>query len=805
MTTQPTRKALMQKIAALEAALEERRGHDETNCTEETFSLKVIEHAADGICVCHAIDVFPFVRFTFWNQAMVDLSGYDLETINRLGWYQSVYPDPEVQARAIARMSVMREGVDIQAEEWEITRADGRKRTLRISTAVLAHDNDRPQVMAIMHDVTERRRAEEALDRRRKELEAKLNLADRALQFSDAKYHTLFMNAGDAIFIHDLDGRIIDANQNALGMLGYSKSEISALKIAALHPQNALEKSRWAFETILREGHVRFETDLINKQGEVIPAEVSSNLFEIGGNQVIQGIVRDIRERKAVERARREAYDIIAQSPVVVFLWQNVADWPVEYVSPNVDRIFGYSAQDFINGRVVYRSVVHAEDLDRVAHEVTTYSQEPDREEFTHEPYRIVGRDGAIRWVSDRTFIRRNPQGVITHYQGILEDVTERRRIDKEMLKMEKLQSLGVLAGGIAHDFNNFLTGIIGNLSLAKLEIRPNDPVARTLNEMAKAAARAKDLTQQLLTFSKGGEPVKRTARIGELVREAAQFALRGSNVRCDLQIDADLRPSEIDEGQIAQVLHNLMINADQAMPDGGAVRIGGTNVTLPPDNPYALAAGDFIQLTIQDQGLGIKPEHLKKVFDPYFTTKQKGSGLGLAVTYSIVAKHDGQLTVDSKLGEGTVFTILLPAADSAAVVAHRVHPQLVIGSGRILVMDDEVFIRDLATRMLQKMGYTVTVAEDGRTAVAMYREALEADRAFDAVILDLTVPGGMGGKATVRALQTIDPDVSALVSSGYSNDPVMASYQDYGFCGAVKKPYLIQEMGNLLKKVIGG
>ena len=744
------------------------------------------------------------------------------------------------------------------------------------------------------------------------------------------------MNAGDAIFIHDLDGRIVDVNQSALQMLGYTKSEIGALHIAALHPPDALEKSRWAFETILREGRVRFETDFINKQGEVIPIEVSSSLFEIGGHQVIQGIVRDIRDRKLAEHARRETFDIIEQSPITVFLWRNTEDWPVEYVTRNAARIFGYSAEAFQTGRVVYRDVVHPEDLERVVDEVATYSREPDRVEFTHEPYRIVARDGTIRWVSDHTFIRRDPQGAITHYQGVLEDitderqaadrlaaekerlavtlrsigdavittdqdgrialmnpiaehltgwsesdaagelltaivqivdertgqpcvnpvdqviaggqivgltnhtmlidkdgreyfitvsgapifdrqdrilgvvlvfrdVTERQRIDKEMLKMEKLQSLGVLAGGIAHDFNNFLTGIIGNLSLAKLYIQPNGPVARTLDELEKAADRAKDLTQQLLTFSKGGQPVKRTARIDDLVREAAQFALRGSNVRCDLQIEADLRPSEVDDGQIAQVLHNLMINADQAMlPDGGTVRIRGTNVTLPPDNPYALASGDFIQLTIHDKGLGIKPEHLKKVFDPYFTTKQKGSGLGLAVAYSIVAKHDGQLTVDSKLGEGTVFTILLPATDAAATAAHRVHPQLVIGRGRILVMDDEAFIRDLATRMLQKMGYTVSVAEDGGTAVALYREALEADRAFDAVILDLTVPGGMGGKKTLRTLQAIDPDVRALVSSGYSNDPVMASYQDYGFCGAVNKPYRVQEMGKLLKKVIG-
>ena len=217
------------------------------------------------------------------------------------------------------------------------------------------------------------------------------------------------------------------------------------------------------------------------------------------------------------------------------------------------------------------------------------------------------------------------------------------------------------------------------------------------------------------------------------------------------------------------------------------------------------LDSGEYIQLSIRDQGMGIKTAHLKKVFDPYFTTKQKGSGLGLAVAYSIIAKHNGQLTVASTLGKGTTFTILLPASEHAKVAAIKTNHQLTLGSGRILVMDDEDFIRDLAATMLEKMGYDVALAEDGQRALAMYREALETDKAFHAVILDLTVPGGMGGKETMQQLLSIDPDVRAIVSSGYSNDPVMAGYASYGFYGAVKKPYLVQEMSQILNEVIKG
>ena len=777
--------------------------------------------------------------------------------------------------------------------------------------------------------------AGEALRDDREDLERKLAMATHALETSDAKYRDLFENAGDAIFIHDLEGTIINANQRALALFDYTKAEILAIKIPVLHPPQAMEKSRWAFEKILREGHVRFETDFINKHGEVIPAEVSSCLFEIDGQSVIQGIVRDIRERHLVEKARRETFAIIEKSPVAVFLWRNTADWPVEFVSQNVSRIFGYSAEAFLTGRVVYRDVVHPEDFDRVIHEVRTFSQEACRLEFTHEPYRIVTEDGRIRWLNDHTVIRRDHTGAITHFQGIVEDITdgrlaaiqltaekkrlavtlrsigdavittnregrielmnlvaedltgwpeseavgrpllevfrifdertrepcanptdqviasgqtvgranhtllvardgrefyiedsgapilddrgeivgvvlvfrdttERKQIDKELLKMEKLQSLGVLAGGLAHDFNNFLTGILGNLSLAKLDIKPNDSVARTLDEMEKAALRAKDLTQQLLTFSKGGIPVKDTVSIVELVREATQFALRGSNVGYALEIDKDLRPAEVDSGQMAQVFQNLVINADQAMPDGGTITIRGRNVTLAPDNIYALTPGEYVELTINDQGLGIKADHLKKVFDPYFTTKQRGSGLGLAVAFSIIAKHDGHLTVDSKLGVGTTFTMLLPAAARAVVSDAPRRRHLETGLGRILVMDDEDFIRTLAVKMLDKIGYEAVVAPDGESAVILYREALGSGRAFDAVILDLTVPGGMGGKETLRQLAALDPDVRAIVSSGYSNDPVMAQFNRYGFRGAVKKPYLVQEMSSVLKAVVG-
>jgi CheY-like chemotaxis protein len=320
---------------------------------------------------------------------------------------------------------------------------------------------------------------------------------------------------------------------------------------------------------------------------------------------------------------------------------------------------------------------------------------------------------------------------------------------------------------------------------------------------MEKAALRAKDLTQQLLTFSKGGEPVKRLTQLYILVRDAALFAVRGSNVRCQFDLPADLWHAQVDEGQIAQAIYNLMFNADQAMPEGGVVFISGENVNLSAERHNTLKPGKYIKMSIQDQGTGIRKEHLQRIFDPYFTTKHKGSGLGLAVTHSIIEKHFGKITVSSELGAGATFNIYLPALSEKAVESESATETIITGSGRILIMDDEKFIQTLVSQMLVKMGYETTVASNGAEALRLYREAMEADQPFDAVILDLTVPGGMGGKETIQKLLIIDAQVNAIVSSGYSNDPVISNYGAYGFKAAVTKPYLIRDMERALRTAL--
>ena len=315
----------------------------------------------------------------------------------------------------------------------------------------------------------------------------------------------------------------------------------------------------------------------------------------------------------------------------------------------------------------------------------------------------------------------------------------------------------------------------------------------------------AKNLTQQLLTFSRGGSPVKKTASILELVRDTCEFAARGSNVRCEFSIPDDIYPVDVDVGQISQVISNLIINAEQAMPEGGVIRVRLENVSVSERDGLSLKDGKYLKLSIKDQGVGIPAKILPKIFDPYFTTKQKGSGLGLATAYSIVKNHEGLITVESEPGVGTIFHIYLPASEKAMIGDKDSDRSVVAGEGKILLMDDEEMIRDMASEMLSLLGYEVDVARDGEEAVELYCLAKDSDNPYAAVILDLTVPGGMGGRETIRRLMEIDPDIRAIVSSGYSHDPIMSDHKRHGFSGVVAKPYSAEELSRTLDSVIKG
>ena len=419
--------------------------------------------------------------------------------------------------------------------------------------------------------------------------------------------------------------------------------------------------------------------------------------------------------------------------------------------------------------------------------------------------YSLVKRDGSEYPAEISASVLQDSAGGPTGFVSAIRDITERKKMEEERQRAARLESVGVLAGGIAHDFNNLLTGIMGNIGLAKRYVEPEEKAFDRLLEAGKASLRARDLTQQLLTFAKGGTPVKKTASIAELIKDSATFALRGSNVRCEFCLPDDLWVAEVDEGQISQVISNLAINADESMPEGGIINMSAKNTAIRTGSSLPLRKGKYIEIRVEDHGTGIRKEHLERIFDPYFTTKQKGSGLGLATTYSIIKNHNGYITAHSELAVGTTFHIYLPASQNPISVKKEVivEDTLANGKGRILIMDDEEVIRELLLQELSDAGYEVELTKDGAEAIEQYAKAKKSGQPFDAVIMDVTIPGGTGGKEAIKQLLEIDPEVEVIVSSGYANDSIIVDFRDYGFRAAIAKPYKITELEKTLHSVV--
>jgi len=502
---------------------------------------------------------------------------------------------------------------------------------------------------------------------------------------------------------------------------------------------------------------------------------------------------RGLAQMKSGEglREREELFHTLCDSaPIGIFRADSEGN--NIYCSPGWERITGMPASEGMG--MGWVKGIHPDDLEE--HWKVWNESVASGHFYSHEHRRLTPQGKTI-WVRTLANPLKSPDGIISGYVGTMEDITELRNARQDMLKNQKIESLGVLAGGIAHDFNNILTIILGNVSLARLQLHDPEKVTKRLEEAENATARAKDLAQQLLTFARGGEPVKKIIDLRGLLREAARFALRGSNVRGEFTLADDLWPVEADEGQLFQVIQNLVLNAVQAMPEGGTVTISAENAGSPQRGKR------FVKISVADTGAGISENHLQRIFDPYFTTKQQGSGLGLATCYSIIRKHGGKIRASSTLGKGSTFHISLPAAERESLSEPCSGTEASRGGRRVLVMDDEEDIRKVTQAILEEVGYTVESVENGSDAVDLYLQRKEEGAPFSAVILDLTIPGGVGGKEVIEKLIRIDPEIKAIVSSGYSTDPIMANYRDYGFCAVLIKPYRTQDMIRILQEML--
>ncbi len=512
----------------------------------------------------------------------------------------------------------------------------------------------------------------------------------------------------------------------------------------------------------------------------------------------------EINERKKGEKKVRDSEEkyrmLIEMLPQAIVIIQ---DRKPIFGNRRAHELFGYEESDDISV-IDALSLVQEQERERVDQfardRLAGRSNSPD-----HYFSTLKKSDGTEFYAElHAKKIRYDGKGAV---QFVINDISKRKKMEEEVHKVKKLESIGVFAGGIAHDFNNLLTGILGNIALAKVKTSEKNEIFKWLHEANEACCRAKELTGQLLTFSKGGLPVKKTATLNELIINSALFMLRGSNVKCEFDIAPDLWPVEVDEGQFVQVINNLVINGDQSMPSGGVIHIRAENSTIYQGSGLPLVRGDYVRILIKDEGVGIPEKYITRVFDPYFSTKEKGSGLGLAICYSIIQNHGGCIVLDSEAGKGSCFFIYLPASPGKEVEGVEQGSEegpVVFGSGRILVVDDEEMIRKVLGEMLTHLGLKPVYTDDGVEAIELYRRAAVSNQRFNAVILDLTIPGGLGGRETIKEILQVDPAARVIVASGYSNDPIMADYSSYGFQGVLAKPFDIEEVQAVLEKVLG-
>ena len=466
------------------------------------------------------------------------------------------------------------------------------------------------------------------------------------------------------------------------------------------------------------------------------------------------------------------------------------------FVNERMMDITGYTLEELITMNPF--RLIHPDEVHRVINGIKKLKKQGSLNALKS---RILRKDGRALTVLFNGKIIRHEERL--SMMGTIKDITDFEAMQNDLLKQEKLRSLTILAGGIAHDFNNFLTGIMGNLSILKMELKhaKNEEMIETIDEALEACGKARGLTAQLMNFTKSGTPAKEAASIEEIIKESAEFSLRGSKSRCEFHFHKALPMVRIDPVQISQVIQNLVLNAAQAMPEGGIVRIYVDAVDVNENYPLPLGPGRYIKISIVDNGKGIPEEHLGKIFDPFFTTKEKGSGLGLSVCYRIVKNHNGHIEVESEEGKGTAVHVYLPLEEVNPTEIRKEGNSQRIVRGKVLVMDDEELVRDLVKRGLKKKGISVDVASEGEEAVKKYREALGSGSPYNAVILDLTVPGGMGGVEAARMILKMHPEANLIVSSGYSEDIVLSEYTKYGFKACLPKPYTIQK---LIKTVEG-
>ena len=737
-----------------------------------------------------AIFIHQQGSFVYANPAATEISGYPIDELLQMKFWELVHPDIR---EMVKNFGIQREaGANVpQRYEMKIITKQGNTKWIDFNAATI-HYHGRPAIMGNAIDITDRKQSEQDL------------LAEKE------QFRILAATSPSSIFIHQ-QKTYIYVNPAFCLLTGYSEVELKQMNFwEVIHPD--MREMIKKYDLRHKDGQAppkRFEVKILTKQGAIKWLDFSAELITYQGKRATIGNAIDITERKIV------AQELVAEKERLAVTLSSIGDGviatdlsgKITLINNAAERITGWKNNSALGQKLTDVLALTMRNNGDLPEDLLQQVQKTGTPFYRQEQVSIFTKDGEERIIADSAAPIQGQDGKTIGIIIVIRDITEKVRTRKELETAQKLESIGLLAGGIAHDFNNLLTAIYGNISLAKMYPDDHHKVFHYLDKTENSLSQAKGLTQQLLTFAKGGAPVKQlVANIGTLLEEVAKFSLRGSKIHLQVELADDLWPASIDTGQFSQVINNLAINASQAMPDGGTLSIRAENILLSPKG----AAPDkqkepYIKITITDQGIGISKKHLDKIFDPYFTTKHEGSGLGLAMVYSIIKNHHGRIQVQSELGVGTTFTLLLPAMEGAAQSnqneSHHEDKSQPFHA-RILVMDDEEIIREVCGEMLMALGHTVAYAADGQEALEKYQQAMKEEKPFDLVIMDLTIPGGMGGKETIEKLLKIDPQAKAIVSSGYSHGDVMAHYQDYGFQGVAAKPYLLNDLNKILQKL---
>lgn len=632
----------------------------------------------------------------------------------------------------------------------------------------------------------------------------------RKLKGREEKYRAIFDAPSDGIFIHDPDdGHFLEINAAVFDMFGFRPQELfgrTVAEVSAGYYPYTMEGAAERIRKTLTDGPQRFEWHCRKKDGTLFWAEVSLRAMQYGDGRAVLALVRDVDNQK------KFAEELAAEKEQLAITLRSIADGVI--TTDNEDRVVlvnkvaevltGWGQDEAVGKRLTDVLCLSYQKTEMAGQDSAQdiWAAEQTVQDFGHMI--LVARDGTRRVVAHSSASIFDPAGAVVGVVLVFRDITEQQRMEQEVLKVKKLESVGILAGGIAHDFNNILAAILGNINLSRMELKGGSKADLLLEEAEKASLRARSLTQQLLTFSRGGDPVLEAADIAEIIKENADFVLRGSSVRCEFSPPAGIWQVEIDPGQIGQVIQNIILNAREAMgARGGVIQISCENYEQCLSYGKALSEG-CVTVIIKDDGPGMAPEVIGHIFDPYFSTKEKGSGLGLAISHSILYKHGGFLGVESELGVGTTFTVKLPVHDKSIPVDDD--PEYFVSevcSARILIMDDEEMILEMATQILEYLGHEVVTAGDGDLAVELYRQAKDQGEPFTMVIMDLTIPGGKGGQEAVKEILAFDATAKVVVASGYCNDPVMANYKEYGFSAKMNKPFMVRDLQEALAAVL--